>query len=67
MGHFVANVSELQLQPKCLGVAFGNLYRVFILPVLFDESYEHTNPNSRQVLWPDPIANGKQESSMENH
>lgn len=68
MGHFVVSVSQFQL--KCLTAARGLPLEIFstnsLLPFLLDKSCEHNNPKSRQVLWPDPTANGKLESSMEN-
>lgn len=65
MGHFVVNVSEFQLQLKCLRAVRGLPLEIFstesLLSFLFDKPNEHTNPKSSQVLWPDPAANGKLE------
>lgn len=61
MGQYVVSVSEPQLQTKCLTAQGGSpLKKVSteIFPSLFVQSYEHTNPKSRQVLWARPIADG---------
>lgn len=61
----MANVSELQLQIKCLTAGVGGVtsektsLQGLYSPSLFDHSYEHVNPKSRQVLWVRPVAGGK--------